>query len=80
MRPVLPDEPANRHGIGKIDEEGGDERQDDERRRRSASTFVIAVILAIAVGVAPRLIPPNPAVMTASSYVAPIAGKTTNTM
>lgn len=29
--------------------------------------FVIAVILAIAVGVAPRLIPPNPAVMTAAS-------------
>ena len=42
--------------------------------------FVIAVILAIAVGVAPRLIPPNPAVMTAASYVAPIAGKTTNAM
>ena len=42
--------------------------------------FVIAVILAIAVGVAPRLMPPKPAAMTAASYVPPIARKTTNSI
>ena len=40
--------------------------------------FVTAVILAMAVGVAPSAIPPKPAVITAASYLPPIAGKTMN--
>ena len=61
-----PDEEADDHGICNIDEEGRDQRQDDKGRWSHTITFVTAVMLAMAVGVAPRLMPLNPAEITAS--------------